>query len=100
MRLINSRYHWLHNYLDFRGMKSDEDYWKSEIYPLSWLAGGALMICDEQRVKGNPENERICRFILKRIRRMADFRQLQPPYRSGYVAKIREAQIRLEGLNL
>jgi hypothetical protein len=98
--MIARNHNWLANYIAFRGRRFDHGYWQAEVYFLALLARGFLSLCEEEKIIGDANNERVCRFILKRIRRMADFRQLTHAGESEYLMQIRTAQIRIEGMGI
>ncbi len=85
---------WQSNYIHFNERKGDPE---AQIFWLAVLARGISAFIDDNLVKGNWRNERLCRWALANIRRFADFRCMQPG-KSEYLKQIRDAQIRLEGL--
>ena len=74
------------------------DYWQEEIYFLAMLSRATLRLCERERIIGSRLNEWQCRFVLRRIRRLADFKKLDAP--EGYIADIRTAQVRIEGMGI
>jgi hypothetical protein len=93
---------WQSNYIHFnlrRRTRYSHESAMAQIYWLALLARGISAFIDENLIKGNPRNERLCRWALANIRYYADFSKLQTG-KSQYLAQIKAAQMRLDGLNL
>lgn len=70
---------------------------QTELYGIIALARNMLLLCEAEKITGNAFNERLCRAVLYRIRRFADFSLLQESDR-GDLKVVKDAQRRLEGM--
>lgn len=93
-------YAWLWNYLSLSRpcCPRREGYWLSEMYWLALLSRGMQVLCDEERILENPNHVKLCRFVLRRILRFADFQKVMITENSQYFSQIRTAQVRIQGL--
>lgn len=95
---------WLSNYVamsyprpDVRIGLSRQEWYISELYFLGVLARGIERFVSEQRIIGDPLNERICAAVLSRLDRFTDFtRIVESP--GPLISSIKAAQTRLRGL--
>jgi hypothetical protein len=91
---------WLSNYVasSFCLDRRQPGYWEYELFGLMILARGIQGLCRDRKIVGDPVMERVCRAVLYRIRRVADFRLLTESDLASPLCQIRSAQLRIEGL--
>ena len=97
---------WVSNYFHFRSPRPRglctptpilTEYYLGQIFWLAVLARGVQGFMDSKKIKGDKRAERICRWVLGSMRRVADFKLLDSGA-SEYLTQIRLAQKRLEGV--
>lgn len=93
---------WLFNYMTirYRGNLRGEEEHGVEIYLLSVLARGISTFIDTHKIIGDPWAMKLCRFVYRRMTRVADWMRLVDDSPESTLGLLKRVQRRIEGLNL
>jgi hypothetical protein len=84
----------------YRGNLRGEEEHGVEIYLLSVLARGISTFIDTHKIIGDPWAMKLCRFVYRRMTRVADWMRLVDDSPESTLGLLKRVQRRIEGLNL
>ena len=82
---------WLSNYIAGRDHGRTRDY-AFEVSNLAMLARGIDSLIDEHRIKGDVRLEKLCRFVYRRMTRVADWMRIVVCSPQSQVALLKRVQ--------